>query len=194
MPPIEVVFLFRMHGSFMRKILIAGLLILLGSSSTAVAADSTQEDDLRRQIIVLNKKYAQLMNTLNELLQKDIKSSVNTTLNISLVKPINNFKLISIEIFDNDQLIANHIYSPIEIEALEAGGRQLLHKGELRSGDHNLKISYVLASGEGSPKKNTLPLPLSAHIGNNYHIELSFKKNKSDILMQYSQLAFDGQK
>lgn len=178
----------------MRKIVIAGLLIFLGSSSIAVAADSTQEDDLRRQIIVLNKKYAQLMNTLNELLQKDIKSSANTTLNISLVKPGNNFKLISIEIFDNDQLIANHIYSPIEIEALEAGGRQLLHKGELRSGDHNLKISYILVTGEGSPKKNTLPLPLSVRVGNNYHIELSFKKNKSDVLMQYSQLVFDGQK
>lgn len=175
-------------------LIITGLLVFFGSSATAVAADSNQEDDLRRQIIVLNKKYVQLMNTLNELLQKDIKSSANTTLNISLVKPDNNFKLISIEISDNDQLIANHIYSPIEIEALEAGGRQLLHKGELRSGDHSLKISYVLASGEGSPKKNTLPLPLSAHIGNNYHIELSFKKNKSDILMQYSQLAFDGQK
>ncbi len=176
-------------------LIITGLLIFFGGSATAVAADQNQEDDLRRQIIVLNKKYVQLMNTLNELLQKDIKSSTNTTLNISLVKPDNNFKLISIEISDNDQLIANHIYSPIEIEALEAGGRQLLHKGELRSGDHNLKISYVLASGEGSPKKNTLPVPLSIRIGNNYHIELSFKKNKSnDVLMQYSQLVFDSQK
>lgn len=178
----------------MRKILITGLLIFFGSSVTALAADPNQEDDLRRQIIVLNKKYAQLMNTLNELLQKDIKSSTNTVLNISLVKSDNNFKLISIEIFDKDQLIAGHIYSPIEIEALEAGGRQLLHKGELRSGDHNLKISYVLASGEESPKKNTLLVPLSVRIGNSYHIELSFRKNKSEVLMQYSQLVFDGQK
>lgn len=179
----------------MRKIsIIAGLLIIIGIPTPVIAANANQDDDLRKQIIVLNKKYVQLMGTLNELLQKDIKSLANTTLNISLVKSDDNFKIISIELFDNDQLLVSHIYSPIEIEALDSGGRQLLHKSELRIGEHSLKVSYVISSGGGPPKKNTLSVPLSITTGNNYHIELSLKKNKSDVLMQFSQLVFDGQK
>lgn len=178
----------------MRKALaIAGLLTLFWSHAAAAENAPNQEDDLRRQISAINKKYINVINALSGL-EKEIKTFANTILNISLVKPQNNFRLISIEILDNDQLMANHIYSPIEVEALDAGGRQVLYKAELRSGKHDLKISYVWASGDGSPKKGTVPVSLSAVTGKNYYIELSLKRDRSGVVLHPSHLTFDGQK
>lgn len=177
----------------MKKTLVVAGLICFLYRALAIAEEAQEPgtDIIRRQIVNLNQNYADLIRMMKRVDER-IKNSGNTTLNISLVKA-NDVKLASIEIYDNNQLIATHLYSPVENEALKLGGRQLLYKAELKTGNHNLVISCILTK-EGEPQKKTVTTPLSVVMGKDYFIELQIEEDKADIILNYSQLIFDNPK
>src|SRR6187402_2665785 len=48
------------------------------------------------------------------------------------------FQLDSVQIKLDDKLVANHLYTPLEVQALHRGGVQRVYLGNLKSGPHEI--------------------------------------------------------
>ena len=56
------------------------------------------------------------------------------------------FELDSVQIKLNDKLIANHLYTPMEVQALQRGGVQRVFVGNLKSGSHEI-VAFFTGKG-----------------------------------------------
>ena len=56
------------------------------------------------------------------------------------------FELDSVQIKLDDKLVANHLYTPLEVEALHRGGVQRLYLGNLKSGTHEI-VAFFTGKG-----------------------------------------------
>jgi hypothetical protein len=72
------------------------------------------------------------------------------------------FRLDSVEIKLDNQAVAYHLYTFKELEALKKGGVQRLYTGNIRTGEHDLKVS-VMGKSKG---------------GTDFQKEASFRVNK----------------
>jgi len=53
------------------------------------------------------------------------------------------FRLDSVDIQLDDKPVAHHIYSFKELEALQRGGVQRIHTGNIRAGEHDLQVTLT---------------------------------------------------
>lgn len=175
------------------KILIAlaGVIIFFNSIALAEVPPPGRRDSARHLIIQLNNNYNFLDKELKKL-EEDIKVFPRTTLHLSAVnKAVNSdIKLLSIEAQDNDKLIESHIYSALENEALAAGGRQQLYQGEVREGEHVLKVTYYWTEEDGPPQKGETYITFSMLKGMTYSIELSLTEKGNNVVLDSSQFEF----
>jgi hypothetical protein len=65
------------------------------------------------------------------------------------------FRLDSVQIQIDGELVAHHIYSFKELEALQKGGVQRIYTGNIATGDHRLDVSMIGKSRGGSDLANT---------------------------------------
>ena len=56
------------------------------------------------------------------------------------------FELDSVQIKLNDKLVANHLYTPMEVQALQRGGVQRVFVGNLKSGSHEI-VAFFTGKG-----------------------------------------------
>ena len=56
------------------------------------------------------------------------------------------FALDSVQIKLDDKLVSNHLYTPLEVEALHRGGVQRLYLGNLKSGTHEI-VAFFTGQG-----------------------------------------------
>jgi len=56
------------------------------------------------------------------------------------------FELDSVQIKLDDKLVANHLYTPMEVQALHRGGVQRLYLGNLKSGTHEI-VAFFTGKG-----------------------------------------------
>ncbi len=56
------------------------------------------------------------------------------------------FALDSVQLKLDDKVVANHLYTPLEVQALHRGGVQRLHLGNLKTGDHEL-VAFFTGQG-----------------------------------------------
>lgn len=175
----------------MKSILAAAALLVLFHSQVCLAEEPPGSiNDIRKEIITFYENYIGLLRALKGV--DNVKEFSKTTLIISLVKKEPAIRLISVEIFNGEIPVETHIYSPVENDALDAGGRQLLHKAEIKQGNHDLKVLYTWAEGRKSPpQKGSATIPVSVVAGNNYLIELSVVKNSSKVDLNFTQLVFE---
>lgn len=61
------------------------------------------------------------------------------------------FALDSLQVKLDDKLVASHVYTPLEVQALQRGGVQRLYLGNLRSGEHQLVASFA---GKGPQERD----------------------------------------
>jgi predicted dinucleotide-utilizing enzyme len=60
------------------------------------------------------------------------------------------FRLDSVEIRIDGQPVAHHLYTFKELEALQKGGVQRIYTGNIRSGEHDLKVRVLGRTGDGA--------------------------------------------
>jgi len=53
------------------------------------------------------------------------------------------FELDSVQVKLDDKLVANYLYTPLEVSALHRGGVQRLYLGNLRAGEHELVATFT---------------------------------------------------
>lgn len=121
----------------------------IGLAATSVAADKPdnnthramddQVEELKKEILDLNRDLF--------ILEEELLFPANTQFTVFLsVDKGQLFNLDSVQLKLNDKIVANHLYTEQELNALLRGGVQRVYMGNLPSGRHEL-IAYFSGTG-----------------------------------------------
>lgn len=132
-------------------------LLLWGPSVGADEIKPAPADDLRSlddKVQTLKKEALDLSRDLIELEQSLIFPD-NTQIAVFLSAEMGNlFRLDSVQLQLDDQVVANHLYTEAERNALMRGGVQRLHLGNIGFGQHQLVLVFngMLSANDGKPE------------------------------------------
>lgn len=128
------------------------ILVLFAFSATGLAEEVSKEQikGLDEQVQDIKKDVLGISAELN-LLEEKLLYPSNTQVSLFVsVDPKDTFRLDSVEIELDGKAVAHHIYSFKELEALQAGGMQRIYTGNVRTGEHQLKVGFKGKSNAGN--------------------------------------------
>ena len=121
-------------------VVLAGLLSLPASaeqvSREEIKGLDEQVQDIKKDVLSLSTELARLEEKLL------FPSNTQVSLFISMHKG-DDFRLDSVQLKLDDKVVAQHLYSFRELEALQMGGVQRLYTGNIATGGHDLVVSYT---------------------------------------------------
>lgn len=126
---------------------------LAAATAAALAAEPSQAaatgldariEDAKGDAVRLNRDLL----LLEEELLFPAGTQVALFVSLEVGKP---FALDSLQVKLDDKLVASHVYTPLEVQALQRGGVQRLYLGNLRSGEHQLVASFA---GKGPQERD----------------------------------------
>ena len=137
----------RRASPFHRPTLWAVLLVLLSplGSSPGVAETPPKEQmrGLDEQVQEIKSDVLGIAAELNRLEERLLyPSDTQVAVFVSLAEG-ETFRLDSVQIRIDGELVAHHIYSFKELEALQKGGVQRIFTGNLRTGEHQLEVAVA---------------------------------------------------
>lgn len=179
----------RFTGKFILSALATALVVF---SAARVKAEELRDRSIRELIMRLERDYSGFKEELDKL-EKEIKNYPSTRITVTVVKRDPNLKLLSVELVDNERLTKSHIYSQLEAETLNAGGRHLLYSGEAGEGGHTLKAIYYWKVEGGQPKKGESFIKISIRPSKEYHVEFALEKHEAGARLQPTVLEFAAQ-
>ena len=107
-----------------------------------LAADQTEQNDQSVALSVeeLKKKVIQLNRDLF-ILEEDLLFPASTQFAVFLSVDAGEFlNLDSVKLKVDDEIVAAHLYTERQVEALQRGAMQRLHIGNLKSGEHEVTV------------------------------------------------------
>ena len=128
------------------------LLVILSFSAIGIAEEVSKEQikGLDEQVQDIKKDVLGISAELN-LLEEKLLYPSNTQISLFIsVSEKDKFRLDSVEIELDGKAVAHHIYSFKELEALQAGGMQRIYTGNVRTGEHELKVGFAGQSIAGN--------------------------------------------
>lgn len=129
------------------------LLLVLFAFSAINSAEEVSKEQIKgldEQVQDIKKDVLGISAELNLLEEKLLyPSNTQVSLFVSLSDK-HKFRLDSIEIELDGKTVAHHIYSFKELEALQAGGMQRIYTGNVRTGEHQLKVGFRGKSTAGN--------------------------------------------
>ncbi len=134
------------------KILIPIILCLSLLSLSVQAAEVSREQikGLDEQVQDIKKDVLELTSELSRLEEKLLfPSNTQVSLFVSLSGD-QDFVLDSMQIKLDNKVVAQHLYTYKEVEALRAGGVQRIYTGNIKTGDHNLVASFIGRAKSGN--------------------------------------------
>lgn len=91
--------------------------------------------DLKKEVKTLNRDLF--------ILEEELLFPASTQLAVFLSLDVGNFfRLDSVQLKIDDKVVANHLYTQRELEALKRGGVQRLYIGNVKSGEHELIATF----------------------------------------------------
>ena len=106
------------------------------SAPTPAANLDTRIQDLKTEVIKLNRDLL--------VLEEELLFPANTQVAVFVSMDVGKlFELESVQIKLDEQVVATHLYTPREVQALHRGGVQRLHVGNLRAGEHQLTAVFT---------------------------------------------------
>ena len=109
------------------------------ANQTAPAGLDTRIQDLKGDVIRLNRDLF----VLEEELLYPAGTQVAVFVSMDVGKM---FSLDSVQVKLDDKVVANYLYTPLEVEALHRGGVQRLYLGNLRAGEHSI-VAFFTGKG-----------------------------------------------
>jgi hypothetical protein len=148
---------------------LAGFLLLLmfvfSASTWAQGVSREQMKGLDEQVQDIKGDVLGISTELSLLEEKLLfPSSTQVSLFVSL-SPRDRFRLDSIEIELNGQAVAHHIYSHKELEALRGGGMQRIYTGNVRTGEHELRVGMAGRTASGNEFRHVENYRFSKGVG-----------------------------
>ena len=117
-----------------------------------------QVQDIKKDVLTLSAELAQLEEKLL------FPSNTQVSIFVSLVGD-ENFVLDSMQLKMDDKVVAQHLYTFKEIEALRLGGVQRLYTGNIKTGDHNLVASFIGRAKSGDEYQRSNNITVSKAVG-----------------------------
>ena len=105
-------------------------------SAKPVASLDTRVQDLKAEVIRLNRDLLVLEEEL--LFPAGTQVAVFVSMDVGKL-----FELESVQIKLDDKLISQHLYTPLEVQALHRGGVQRIFVGNLRAGTHAIDAFFT---------------------------------------------------
>lgn len=129
----------------LRRTLAAALLaaaLPLAQAQTAAAAPAALDarvQDLKSDVLQLNRDLL--------VLEEELLFPANTQVALFVSMDVGKmFSLDSVQIRLDDKIVANYLYTPLEVQALHRGGVQRIYVGNLKTGTHEL-VAYFIGQG-----------------------------------------------
>ncbi len=141
------------------------VLALLAFSAGAAEVSKEQIKGLDEQVQDIKKDVLELTSELSRLEEKLLFPS-NTQ--VSLFVSINgdkDFVLDSMQIKIDNKVVAQHLYTYKEIEALRAGGVQRIYTGNIKTGDHQLVASFIGRTKSGNEYQRSEKFNVTKAVG-----------------------------
>lgn len=107
------------------------------------AADIAEQATLDQRLQSI-KKDALALNRDLRILKEELQFPANTQVAVFLsVDAANLFELDAVNVKVDDKVVANHLYTEQQLDALVRGGIQKLHLGNIKSGEHELVAVFT---------------------------------------------------
>lgn len=147
-----------------------------GAQQPAATLDSRIQD-LKSEVIQLNRDLL--------VLEEELLFPANTQVAVFVSMDVGKlFELESVQVKLNDQVIATHLYTPLEVQALHRGGVQRLHVGNLRAGEHQLVALFTGRGPHERDYKRGTTLKFDKSTGAKY-IELRIKDTQAKLQPEF---------
>ncbi len=149
------------------KHLVPMLFLIMFSIGSAQATEVSREQikGLDEQVQDIKKDVLALTSELS-LLEEKLLFPSNTQVSV-FVSLIGNdaFVLDSMQIKINDKIVAQHLYTHKEIEALRAGGVQRIYTGNIKTGEHTLLASFIGRAESGEAYQRSEHFTVTKAVG-----------------------------
>jgi hypothetical protein len=133
--------------SFYRQIIWIVVFALLSwiGSSPGVAEENSKEQmqALDEQVQEIKSDVLRIATELSRLEERLLYPSNTQVAVFVSIAAGETFRLDSVKIQIDGELVAHHIYSLKELEALQKGGVQRIYTGNIPTGDHRLEVSVA---------------------------------------------------
>lgn len=168
--------------------LLAVVLLCLGAAqaqdkvTAAVDRPATQAldarlQDVKAQVIELNRDLL--------VLEEELLFPANTQVAVFLSMDVGKlFELESVQVKFGDKVVANHLYTPLEVQALHRGGVQRLHLGNLRAGEHELTAVFTGRGPHERDYRRGATLKIDKATGAKY-IELRIRDRQAKLQPEF---------
>ncbi|WP_234414091.1 AraC family transcriptional regulator [Ideonella sp. A 288] len=109
------------------------------AASAPPASLDTRLQDVKAEVIRLNRDLL--------VLEEELLFPASTQVALFVSMDVGKlFSLGSVQVLLDDKVVASHLYTPLEVQALHRGGVQRLYLGNLRAGPHEL-VAYFTGAG-----------------------------------------------
>ncbi len=136
--------------------------------SWTVSAEEVSRDEIKgldEQVQDIKKDVLNLSTELARLEEKLLfPSNTQVSLFVSMHKG-DDFRLDSVQLKLDDKVVAQHLYTFRELEALQMGGVQRLYTGNISTGEHELVVSYIGKAPAGGEYKRSGTYRVSKDVG-----------------------------
>ncbi|MDX2479503.1 MAG: hypothetical protein QNK24_04095 [Desulfuromusa sp.] len=133
------------------RVVLSGILICLWSC-VVYGQDVTREQikGLDEQVQEIKSDVLSIAAELNQLEEKLLYPSHTQISMFMALAEGEQFRLDSVKILLDGQLVAQHLYTFKELEALQMGGVQRIYTGNIKTGGHDVQVSLSGKSAGGS--------------------------------------------
>ena len=133
---------------------------------------SQAEDNSREQIKGLDEQVQDIKKDVIDLsaelslLEEKLLFPSNTQVSIFVSIPEGEeFRLDGVQVKLDNKVVAHHLYTYRELEALQRGGVQKIYTGNIKTGDHNLVVNYVAKAPAGGEHRRSSSFTLTIEVG-----------------------------
>ncbi len=152
----------------MRKFLISvlsALLMVLPLNVTAVDVTQEQVKGLDEQVQDIKKDVIDLAADLLQLEEKLLYPSNSQFAVFVSLAETEGLRLDAVQIKLENKVLAHHLYTFRELEALQKGGVQKIYIGNIKTGEHQLVVSYVAQNSSGSDIRRSSTYSVNKSVG-----------------------------
>ena len=153
--------MFRWQSGFILGI----ALLVLSTAALGQEIPKEQIKGLDEQVQEIKGDVLSIAEELNQLEEKLLyPSNTQVAVFVSLAAG-EAFRLDSVEIQLDGEPVAHHLYTFQELEALRKGGVQRIYTGNVRSGEHDLRVSVIGKTGGGADFQKTERFTVHKDVG-----------------------------
>ena len=166
-----------MSNNLIRAIIV-GMAVLVLSAGAPRAEEVSREQikGLDEQVQEIKSDVLSIAAALNQLEERLLyPSNTQVAIFVALAQG-EAFRLDSVEVKLDDKPVAHHLYTFKELEALQKGGVQRIFTGNIRSGAHDLQVSFIGKSKMGFDLNETKNFKVNKDVGPKF-VELTLAAN-----------------